>query len=145
MKKAKHGDHVSIHYTGSTEEGQVFATSKGGDPVMFRIGSNAVIPGVEKGVVGMQVGENREITLPPEEGFGPRREELVTTVKKSDFPQGAAPQIGNAFKVKVEEGKMLEVRVTEIRGEEVRLDANHPLAGLPLKFDIEILEIQPVM
>jgi FKBP-type peptidyl-prolyl cis-trans isomerase 2 len=142
MEKAKVGDHVSMHFTGMTEDRKVFATTKGREPVTFRIGSGTVIPGVENGVVGMQIGESRRITIPPEEGFGVRREQLVTTVKKEDFPQGSAPAVGKEFKVQVSEGKTMEVRVTEIKGNEVVLDANHPLAGKTLKFDVEVLNIQ---
>lgn len=143
MDRAKVGDHVSIHFTGMTSDKQVFATSQGGKPVRFQIGSRTVIRGIENGVVGMQVGEHRRLTIPPEEGFGVRREELVTTVKKEKFPQGSAPVLGTEFKVRVAEGKTVDVRVIETRGDEVVLDGNHALAGQILNFDVQLMDILP--
>ncbi len=143
MDRAKSGDLVSIHFTGMTEDQRVIATSQGGEPVKFQIGSRAVIRGIENAVVGMQVGERRMVSVAPEEGFGARREELVTTVKKDDFPDGVTPSVGSEYNVKVAEGKTTSVRVTEIKGNEVVLDANHALAGRTLNFDIQLLDIQP--
>lgn len=136
------GNHVVLHLTGKTENDEVFATTRGEQPLEFTIGEGTVIPGVENGVLGMQVGESRTLTVPPQDAFGARREELVSTVKKVDFPDSIQPSVGQQLQIKTKEDQATEVRVTKIEDDDVTLDANHPLAGQTLKFEIDLLAIQ---
>jgi FKBP-type peptidyl-prolyl cis-trans isomerase 2 len=141
-QQVKQGDRVTLHLTGKTEGEEVFATTKGEQPVEITIGEGKVIPGVENGVIGMQVGESRTFSVPPEDAFGLRRGELVTTIKKDDFPESIQPTLGQQLRVRVEGDKLTDVRVTNIEADDVTLDANHPLAGQTLKFEIDLLDIQ---
>jgi peptidylprolyl isomerase len=136
------GNHVVLHLTGKTENDEVFATTRGEQPLEFTIGEGKVIPGVENGVLGMQIGESRILTVPPEDAFGVRRAELVSTVKKEDFPDSIRPSVGQKLQIKTEDDQPTEVRVTKIEADDVTLDANHPLAGQTLKFEIDLLAIQ---
>lgn len=139
---AKAGDHVILHFTGKNEDDEIFATTKGEKPVELTIGKGTVIRGVENGILGMQVGEHRTLIVPPEKAFGERNRQLVTTVKKDDFPESIQPRIGQKLQVRVEENKLTEVRVTDIDADDITLDANHPLAGQTLKFEINLVDIR---
>ena len=141
MKRAKDGDKVKIHYTGRTANNEVFASSKGEAPVEFEIGSGTVLKGLERGVVGMAVGDTKTISIPAEEGFGARREDLVSTVPKINFPQNIDPSVGQTFELRLQDGNMIVAHVTGVEDDFVTLDANHPLAGRTLNFDVEILAI----
>ena len=141
MSKAQNGDTVTVHYTGRLETGEVFAESEGNEPIELTIGDKQYIPGFERSVVGMEVGETKTVTVPPEEAFGSRHEELVVKVDRSEFPERLVPTIGERFQIRQEGGEHLEVIVTDLDEETVTLDANHPLAGETLIFDIELVEI----
>ena len=141
MAKAKKGNTVRIHYTAKTEDSSVFYTSKNAHPLKFEIGSSDVISGLEKGVIGMEIGETKTINISPNEGFGRRREALVDTIKRNDFPNHLTPVVGQKIEVVQPNGQCLDVYVTHIKGEEVTIDANHPLAGLTLKFEVEMMDI----
>jgi FKBP-type peptidyl-prolyl cis-trans isomerase 2 len=141
MKKANSGDVVKIYYIGQTENGDVFDTSMG-KPVSFKIGNNEVVEGLDKGVIGMGIGEKKTLTIPPEQGFGERREQLVETVKKSRFPEHIKPEVGKKLQIKQGDGSKLDLRITEIKNEMVTLDANHPLSGQTLNFEIEMVDIE---
>jgi FKBP-type peptidyl-prolyl cis-trans isomerase 2 len=141
MTKAQKGDMVKVHYTGKTEDDRIFETTQGGPPLKFEIGSKSVIPQLEKGVLGMQVGDKKTFTVPPEEGFGQRKQELIGTVKKSSFPDHIAPTVGQQVQLQLPNGKNLNVSVADIEDEIVTLDGNHPLAGHTLKFDVEMIDI----
>ena len=142
MSKAKKGDTVKIHYTIKTGDSTVFDTSQKGQPLKFEIGNKNVISGLEEGVIGMEIGETKTITIPPNEGFGRRRGALVDTIKRSDFPSHISPAVGQKIEVEQPNGRSLYVYVTRIKGEEVTIDANHPLAGLTLKFEVEMMDIE---
>jgi len=141
MSKAKDGDKVKVHYTGQLENGEVFDTSKQREPLEFIIGSGNVIPGFENGIIDMKVGESKRITISPEEGYGSRREDLVVKVMKSEFPEHITPAIGQQLQIKQEEGDILNVNIIELDEDSVTLDANHPLAGHTLLFDVDLVEI----
>ncbi|HER00148.1 MAG TPA: peptidylprolyl isomerase [candidate division Zixibacteria bacterium] len=141
MAKAKEGDKVKIHYTGKFEDGQVFDSSVDREPLEFTLGQGQVIPGFEKGVVGMEEGEKKEITVTPEEGYGPRYDQNVIEVKKSVFPDDITPEVGRQLQVQAPDGNKMNVVITEVQDETVTLDANHPLAGKTLLFDVELVEI----
>jgi FKBP-type peptidyl-prolyl cis-trans isomerase 2 len=141
MSEAKHGNIVRVHYTCKTEEDTVFSTSKSDGPLEFEIGSGDVLSALEKGVNGMQKGEKRTLKVPPEEAFGPKQNELMSVVRKSKFPDHKTPTLGQHLQYKKADGRIIDFRVTEIIDGLVILDANHPLAGHTLKFEIEMIEI----
>ena len=141
MNQAKEGDKVKVHYTGKLDDGRVFDSTKDRDPVELKIGEGKVISGFEKGIIGMEEGETKNITIEEGEAFGPRREDLVVDVNKDDFPEGIEPFVGQQLQIKQPDGSTIPVTVTDIAGEITTLDANHPLAGQSLRFEIELLEI----
>ncbi|HDZ24044.1 MAG TPA: peptidylprolyl isomerase [Desulfobacteraceae bacterium] len=141
MSKAKDGDTVKVHYTGQLENGEVFDSSRQRDPLEFVIGSGNVIPGFENGIIDMEVGDSKRITISPEEGYGERREELVVKVIRNEFPEHISPAVGQQLQIKQGEGDVLNVNITALDEESVTLDANHPLAGHTLLFDVELMEI----
>ena len=142
MNQAQYGDTVTVHYTGQLENGDVFAESQGDEPIEMTIGDDQYIPGFERGVVGMEVGETKTVTLPPEEAFGTRHEELVVKVTRSQFPERLVPAIGQQFQIRQEGGEPLEVTVSDLDEETVTLDANHPLAGHTLTFSIQLVAVK---
>lgn len=142
MSKAKDGDTVKVHYTGKLEDGTIFDSSKDGEPLELTIGAGNLIPGFEKGVIGMERGGSTTITVPPEEAYGPYKEELVAKVKKEDFPENITPLVGEQLQLRQPDGNIIKVIITEIEGGMVTLDGNHPLSGKTLIFDIELVEIQ---
>jgi len=141
MSQAKDGDKVKVHYTGKLEDGSVFDSSKDRDPLEFVIGSGSVIPGFDTGVKGMAIGSTKTVTIPEKDAYGSRRKELVTVVDKSEFPDKITPEVGKKLQVGQPDGRVLNVAITEIDGESVTLDANHPLAGQTLIFELELVEI----
>jgi len=141
MTQAKTGDSVKVHYTGKLQEGDVFDSSEGREPLEFRIGDGKVIPGFEQGVVGMEVGEKKNISISPEEGYGIRNEELVAVIEKTLLPSDVDTSVGQQLQVKQQDGNVIQLVVTAETEENVTLDANHPLAGKTLLFDVELVEI----
>ena len=141
MARAKEGDTVKVHFTGTLEDGTVFSTTRNGEPFEFTIGDGQVISAFEKGVKGMEIGETKDITATPEEGFGPRREELVTDVDKQALPDDVQPEVGQFWQVHQENGALVNVVVTEVKEDTVTIDANHPLAGKTLNFQVELLSL----
>ena len=141
MAQAKEGDTVKIHYTGKFNDGKVFDASKEEEPLEFVLGEGQVIPGVEEAVIGMNPEESKTTTIPPEKGYGQYHEDMVVDVDKSKFPEHIQPELGLELELKQEDGESVYVVVTNITDEEVTLDANHPLAGKDLTFDIRLMEI----
>jgi len=141
MNQAKTGDTVRVHYTGKLEDGMIFDSSKDRPPLEFTIGGGEVIPGFESGIIGMEVGQVKTISIAPEEAYGPRREDLVLYVKKTDFPEDITPTVGQQLQIRQPNGRIIDLMVTEVGDESVTLDANHPLAGKTLIFDVELVEI----
>ena len=141
MSKVKEGDTVKVHYTGKLENGDVFDSSREREPFEFTVGDKDVIPGFEKGVVGMGVGDSKTIEIPPEEAYGAKRDELVVVVKKSEFPEDITPSIGQRLQIKQQDGNPVVVMITDLTEDSITLDANHPLAGYTLFFDVEIIDI----
>ena len=143
MTTLKNGDTVKVHYTGTLDDGRVFDTSKDRDPLEFKVGEGQIIPGFEQGVVGMEVGETRDIEVAPENAYGSRREELVMEVPVGEFPDHIEPEVGMQLQASNGEGQPpTVVTVTEVGDEKVKLDANHPLAGEDLTFEIELLDLK---
>ena len=141
MGQAKNGDTVKVHFTGRLENGEVFSNSKDDQPLEFTLGSGKIIPGFEEGIIGMEVGETKTITVPPEEAYGPRRKELIVDVEKTDLPENITPAIGEQIQIRQKDGNPIKVTITDMNEDTVTLDANHPLAGNTLFFHVELVEI----
>ncbi len=149
MAQAKQGDKVRVHYTGRLDDGEVFDSSECVDegcgcesgPLEFVIGEGQVIPGFESAVVGMQVGDKKDVKIQVDEAYGPQQEELVGVVEKSRLPDDFEPELGGQLEVTREDGETFTVLVTAMTETEVTLDANHPLAGRDLNFEIKLIEI----
>ena len=137
---AKDGDRVRVHYTGKLEDGQVFDSSRGGEPLEFTVGAGEVIPGFDEAVRGMQVGETKTVEIRPEDAYGPRRDGLVATIERERAQFPVEPQVGMNLALPLQDGSQLEVVVTEVTDEHVTIDGNHPLAGEKLIFDVELVE-----
>lgn len=141
MSEAKNNDTVTIHYTGKLDDGTVFDSSVEREPLQFTIGEGQVIPGFEDAVRGMEIGESKSVRIPPEQAYGERRDDLVLDVTPDQFPDGAEPQIGQQFELRTQSGQRIPATVAEISDSHVKLDANHPLAGQTLNFDLELVAI----
>ena len=142
MTTAKNGNKVTVHYTGKLDNGSIFDTSKDRDPLTFTLGAGEIIPGFEKAVIGMDTGESKTVNVPSDEAYGSHMNELVTVVKLEEFPEKLTPEIGQQLKIPRNNDETLIVSVTDISGSNVTLDANHPLAGKNLTFEIELVEVQ---
>lgn len=141
MTQAKSGDTVQVHYKGSLENGQVFDSSENREPLEFTIGKGQLIPGFEDGVVGMNAGDSRTLTIEPENGYGPRHPELIGQIERKAVPPDLDIAVGQMLQVSQENGQTQNVVVTELTDTHVTLDANHPLAGQTLIFDITLVAI----
>jgi peptidylprolyl isomerase len=142
MPQAKQGDTVHVHYKGSLDDGSVFDSSEGGDPISFTLGDGEVIAGFENAIEGMSPGDKKTERMEPANAYGERREELVFTVGKDQMPDGAEIEVGDMLRVGFPDGSSSDVHVTGVAADEVTLDANHPLAGKALTFDLELVSIQ---
>jgi peptidylprolyl isomerase len=137
----KKGDKVKIHYTGRIKDGQVFDSSLERGPLEFEIGSGHVIPGVDKGVIGMKPGEKKEVAVSPQEGYGEYEQKLLIDMPKEKIPEDIKPEVGMRLQMVNNMGQPLPVLITEVNDDLVKLDANHPLAGKDLVFNIELVEV----
>ncbi|MDH3883572.1 MAG: peptidylprolyl isomerase [Desulfobacterales bacterium] len=144
MAEAKSGDTVKIHFTGKLQDETVIETSKDRDPLEFKIGDGNVIPGLEQGVIGMAAGDKKTIAISPEDAFGQPQEDLVVDMKKSEFPKDVELAAGVYLNIESSDGKEFKAKVVEIKEDTVILDANHPLAGVTINYDVELLEIRSV-
>ena len=142
MSQAKAGDTVKIHYTGTLDDGTQFDSSKGRDPLEFEVGSGQVIPGFDKAVEGMAVGDTKTVNIPVEDAYGPRHDEMIQEVPKSALPDEVEPAVGMGLQARRPDGAMLDLTITEVGEESITVDGNHPLAGQPLNFDLELVEIK---
>ena len=141
MLKAQEGDTVTVVYQGILEDGSIFDSSAEDEPLILVLGEDKVLPGFEKALLGMAIGEQKTIRVPPEEGFGLRLERLVDEFAVDSLPVGLDLQVGMQLEVTAEDGSLFQVAVTDLQAGRVTLDANHPLAGQPLIFQIELLDI----
>lgn len=141
MQQVKKGDKIKIHYHGRLNDGTVFDSSNGRQPLEFEVGSGMVIPGFDVGVTGMTVGEKKTINIPFMEAYGPVQEEMVIEFPKTNFPAELKPEVGMQLNMSNQNGQQFPVVVKEIKEEVIVLDANHPLAGKDLIFDLELVEI----
>lgn len=141
MVQAKPGDTVKVHYTGKLDDGTVFDSSAERDPLQFTIGEGMIIPGFEQAVLGMAPGQSKTETIPTDQAYGPHLDEMVVVVDRQQMPAEIEPEVGQQLQIQQSTGQVIPVVVTEISGSSVTLDANHPLAGETLIFDIELVEI----
>ena len=141
MTQAKSGDTVRIHYTGTLDDGTQFDSSAGREPLEFALGAGQVIPGFDNAVDGMAVGENKTVTIPADEAYGQRHEQLVQQVSRSVLPDDIEPAVGMQLQSQSPEGQTMMLVVTDVEDESITVDANHPLAGQALTFAIELVEI----
>lgn len=141
MPQAKAGDTVKVHYTGKLTDGTVFDTSTNREPLQFTLEAGQIIPGFEQAVVGMSPGESKTEQIPMDKAYGPHRDEMVLEVGREKMPPDLQPQVGQQLQVQQPNGQAVPVIVTDVTDSMIRLDANHPLAGQDLTFDIELVEI----
>jgi len=141
VTEAKLGDTVRVHYTGKLEDGTVFDSSLDRDPVEFTLGAGQVIPGFEQAVVGMSPGESKTVEVPADQAYGPYREELVQEIDRELVPADLKLEVGQQLALRLSPGRSIRVTVTKITESKVTLDANHPLAGKDLTFDLQLVEI----
>jgi len=141
-EQAKDGDAVQVNYTGTLADGTVFDSSAGREPLEFTIGSGQLIPGFDEAVVGMKVGEKKTVTIPADEAYGPHRDEMVIEVDREQFPSNIDPEVGMMLESTQQDGSKVVFTVTNISDNTtITLDANHPLAGKDLTFEIELVKI----
>jgi len=141
VSQARSGDTVKIHYKGKLDDGTQFDSSEDRDPLEFELGSGQVIPGFDTAVEGMAVGESKSVRLEPEEAYGPRHDQLVQEVERSVLPDDLDPKEGMALQSQSPEGQVMQLMVTAVSETTITLDANHPLAGQALSFEIELVDI----
>jgi len=139
---AKTGDTVKVHYTGSLEDGTVFDTSVGGEPLAFTLGEGLLIPGFEQAVTGMVVGETKTVTILADEAYGPYLDDRVLVVQRDQLPEDQEPEVGGQVQLTLMDGGILIATITEVTETTVTIDANPPLAGMDLTFEIELVEIE---
>jgi peptidylprolyl isomerase len=141
MTEVKTGDTVRIHYTGTLADGETFDSSEGRDPLEFTVGSGQIIPGLEEAIPGMTVGDKKKVEIPADQAYGPVDPNAMQPVPRKDIPDNIPLDLGTQLQVQTPQGQTLQVTVAEVGEEQVVLDANHPLAGKDLTFDIELVEI----
>jgi FKBP-type peptidyl-prolyl cis-trans isomerase 2 len=137
----KNGNKVKVHYTGRFEDGKVFDSSVDRDPLDIEVGTAQVIKGFEDGLLGMQEGERKRISVSPEDGYGLPDPALLIEIPNANIPKDFTPKIGMKLSLADKKGQSVMVTVTEIGDESIQLDANHPLAGKILVFDLELVSI----
>jgi peptidylprolyl isomerase len=141
MQQAKKGDKVKVHYHGKLTNGETFDASAGREPLEFEVGSGMVIKGFDEGVTGMTVGEKKTINIPFDEAYGSRNPDMVIEMPKDKFPKDLDIEVGMPLGMSDPQGQQFQVTIVEIKDDVVLLDANHPLAGQDLVFDLELVEI----
>ncbi len=141
MSIIKNGDTVKVHYTGTLENGEVFDSSVSREPLEFTLGQGQLIPGFEKAVIGLKVGDTTTAEIPSAEAYGERNPQMEVQVQKSQLPEGMEPEVGMQLQLNQPDGQAIPVQITKVEDEEVTIDANHPLAGKDLTFNIEVVEI----
>ena len=139
---AKRGDTVKVHYTGTFDDGTVFDTSSDGDPIEFKIGEGSVIPGFEDAIVGMKAGDKKTEHIEASRAYGQHREDLIFTIERDQLPKGTEVNIGDFLRIGFTDGESASVQVADLDDESVTLDANHPLAGRDLTFELTLVAIQ---
>jgi peptidylprolyl isomerase len=141
MAQAKKGDTVKIHYTGKLGNEEVFDSSVDREPLEFILGEGKIIPGFEEAVLGMAPGESKTVEIAPDKAYGPYRKDLVADIERTRMPDSPKLEVGNHVQLRQPDGGIIQAKVTNVSESTVTLDANHPLAGKDLTFDIRLVEI----
>ena len=141
MNQVKSGDKVKVHYHGKLRSGETFDTSAGREPLEFTVGSGQVIKGFDEGVMGMQVGDKKTVEIAVADAYGEKEQDRIVEFPKSQFPADIKPEVGLQLAMSDGQGQSFPVVITEVKEDSVVLDANHPLAGQDLIFDIELIDI----
>ena len=141
MAQAKKGDKVRIHYTGKIGHEEVFDSSQNREPLEFTLGEGKIIPGFEEAVVGMAPGESKTVKISPDKAYGPSRKELIAEIERSTVPNDLKLEVGKHVQIRQPNGGVIQAKVTDMSDSKITLDANHPLAGKDLTFDIKLVEI----
>ncbi|MBV0912712.1 FKBP-type peptidyl-prolyl cis-trans isomerase [Anianabacter salinae] len=141
MTQVKAGDKVRMHYTGTLEDGTTFDSSAGREPLEFTVGSGEIIPGLDNAVPGMVPGDTKKVTVPPTEAYGEHDPARAQTVPRDQIPDHIPTEVGTQLQLQTPDGQTVPVVVADVNEAEVTLDANHPLAGKALVFDVELVEI----
>lgn len=141
MVQAKSGDTVVIHYTGKLDDGSIFETSKDQEPLLLTIGQNKTIPALEDCIIGMKPGETKTLKIMSVDAYGPYHEELVKTVNREVIAEGIEPEVGQKLQATHMDGRKVTVTVKDFSEKNVTFDANHPLAGQDLTFDVQLVDI----
>jgi peptidylprolyl isomerase len=144
MQQAKDGDKVKVHYHGRLRNGETFDSSQGRDPLEFTVGAGQMIKGFDEGVKGMQPGDKKTVEIGADEAYGQKEEANLIEFPKDQFPPDMTPEPGHQLMLSNDQGQQFPVVIVEVKETSVILDANHPLAGQDLIFDIEMMEVQPV-
>jgi peptidylprolyl isomerase len=143
MEQVKNGDKVKVHYHGKLRNGEVFDSSQGREPLEFTVGSGQVIKGFDQGVMGMQPGDKKTVEIDVADAYGEKQQEMLIEFPKTQFPPDMNPEEGMQLMMNNGAGQSFPVTIAEVREESVILDANHPLAGQDLIFDLELVSIEP--
>jgi FKBP-type peptidyl-prolyl cis-trans isomerase 2 len=141
MRTAEKGDKVSVHFVGTLKDGSEFDSSKGGDPLHFTLGAKEVISGFDSGILGMAVGERKDINIPFKHAYGPKLPELIQTVPRNELPDQITPKVGMVLRAQQGDGKAVNLTVTEVSNDTIIVDGNHPMAGLDLNFAVTLVAI----
>ena len=142
MSQVKENATVKVHYTGKLSNGQVFDSSLEREPLEVTLGQGMLIPGFEKGIISMELNEKKTITIPVAEAYGEVQQELFYNVNKEQLPQEITPEVGMGLASKDENGREVQFRIAEVKEDSIVVDANHPLAGQELIFDLQLIEIK---
>ncbi|MGB3245564.1 MAG: peptidylprolyl isomerase [Sulfitobacter sp.] len=141
MSEVKSGDKVAIHYTGTLQDGTTFDSSDGREPLEFEVGSGQIIPGLDVALPGMAVGDTKTVQIDCKDAYGPLNPEMRQAIPREGIPADIPVEVGMQLQMQTPEGQAMPVTVVELDEATVTLDANHPLAGKDLKFDIELVKI----
>ena len=141
MSVATKGSTVKVHYTGKLKDGTVFDSSENREPLQFTVGDGNMIKGFDAAVNGMEVGQGKSVTIPSDEAYGAKREDMMIDVPVEQVPADIKPQVGMDLSIQNQQGQPVPVKVVHVDEQKITLDANHPLAGEDLIFDIELVEI----
>jgi len=137
----KKGDKIKVEYTGTLDDGCVFDSSEGKDPIEFEAGNGMVIPGFDKAVIGMKKGEEKNVRLNPQEAYGEINEKLFKNIPRDQLPEGPEPKAGMKIGLSTKEGYQIPARISNVTDKEITIDLNHPLAGKTLNFRIKVIEV----
>lgn len=142
MSKVKSDDTVQVHYTGKLKDGQVFDSTEGREPLKVILGQGGLIPGFENGLIDMGINETKTITILKEDAYGEVRQELFQSIPKEEIPESITPEVGMGLVARGEDGSETQLRIAEVQEDHIVVDANHPLAGQDLIFELQVVEIE---